>query len=325
LGDGTTANRLKAVAVAGGHSFTQVSTGWYHTCGVTPDHRAYCWGSNQFGALGDGTTTDHSTPVAVAGGRQFRQVAVGTDFTCGVGYPDNRGYCWGDNTYGQLGNGLTSASPSLTPTAVVGGVYFKQVNAGDVHTCGISTTTNRAYCWGWNANGRLGDSTTVTRPRPTRVAAGTRQFRQIDAGYAHTCAVTTTDRAFCWGYGQAGQLGIGKTIVSYWPRAVTGGLSFRRVTTGRDHTCGETTGSRAYCWGYNNRGQLGDGTTTTRLTPAPVTGGLFFAQVTAGWSHTCGKTSANVAYCWGDNALGALGDGTSQNYRTKPTPVAGPM
>jgi alpha-tubulin suppressor-like RCC1 family protein len=97
------------------------------------------------------------------------------------------------------------------------------------------------------------------------------------------------------------------------------------VTTGRDHTCGETTGSRAYCWGYNYRGQLGDGTTTTRLIPAPVTGGLFFAQVSAGWSHTCGKTSANVAYCWGDNALGALGDGTSQNYRTKPTPVAGPM
>jgi alpha-tubulin suppressor-like RCC1 family protein len=177
LGDGTTTNRLKPVAVAGGHSFTQVSAGWSHTCGITPDHRAYCWGSNRVGALGDGTTNDHSTPVAVASGRQFRQVDVGTDFTCGVSYPDNRAYCWGDNTYGQLGNGSTSTSPSLTPTAVVGGLYFRQVKAGNVHACGISTTTNRAYCWGWNANGRLGDSTTVTRPRPTRVAAGTRQFR----------------------------------------------------------------------------------------------------------------------------------------------------
>jgi alpha-tubulin suppressor-like RCC1 family protein len=326
LGDGTTANHLKAVAVAGGHSFTQVSTGWYHTCAVTSDHRAYCWGSNQFGALGDGTTTDHPTPVAVAGGHPFRQVAVGTGFTCGVSYPDDRGYCWGDDAYGQLGNGSTSSSPILMPIAVVGGLTFTQVNAGDVHACGISTTTNRAYCWGWNANGRLGDSTTVNRPRPTRVAAGTRQFRQIDAGWAYTCAVTTSDRAFCWGYGQTGQLGIGKAIgVSYWPRAVAGGLSFRRVTTGRDHTCGETTASRAYCWGWNNRGQLGDGTTTTRVGPVSVAGGLLFAQVSAGWSHTCGKTSANVAYCWGDNAQGELGDGTSQNYRTKPTAVAGAM
>ncbi len=326
LGDGTTTNRVKPVAVAGGHAFSQVSTGFYHTCGVTPDHHAYCWGSNQFGALGDGTTTDHFTPVAVAGGHLFRQVDAGTVFTCGVSYPDNRGYCWGDNTRGQVGNGSTSSSLILTPTAVVGGLTFKNVTAGDVHACGIGTTTNRAYCWGWNANGRLGDSTNVTRPRPTRVAAGTRKFLQIDAGWAHTCAVTTTNKAFCWGYGQSGQLGIGKALgTSLWPRAVAGGLSFRRVTAGRDHTCGETPASRAYCWGNNGKGPLGDGTTTSRLSPVPVTGGLLFAQVSAGWSHTCGKTSANVAYCWGDNAQGELGDGTSQNYRTKPTAVAGPM
>lgn len=303
-----------------------MSTGYYHTCGITPDHQAYCWGSNQFGALGDGTMTDHSTPVPVAGGHQFRQIDVGTVFTCAVRYGDDRGYCWGENRFGQLGNGSTSDSPTLTPTAIAGGLTFKQVVAGDVHACGISTTTNRAYCWGANFNGRLGDSTTVTRPKPTRVAAGTRQFQQINAGWAHTCAVTTTGKAFCWGYGQLGQLGIGRTTGgSLWPRAVVGGLTFRRVTTGRDHICGETPGSRAYCWGVNDRGQLGTGTTTSTLSPVPVTGGLFFAQVSAGWSHTCGKTSANVAYCWGDNAQGALGDGTSQNYRTQPTAVAGPM
>ena len=326
VGDGTTAQRVKAVAVAGGYSFAQVSTGYYHTCGITPAHNAYCWGSNQFGALGDGTMTDHFTPVAVAGGRQFRQIDVGAEFTCAVGYGDDRGYCWGENRYGQLGNGSTSDSPTLTPSAVVGGLTFKQVVAGDAHACGISTTTNRAYCWGFNGNGRLGDSTNVTRPRPTRVAAGTRKFGQMDAGWAHTCAVTTTDKAFCWGEGLSGQLGIGKGLgASLWPRAVTGGFTFRRVTTGRDHTCGETTASRAYCWGHNDRGQLGTGTTTSTLSPVRVTGGLLFAQVSAGLWHTCGKTSANVAYCWGDNAQGGLGDGTSQNYRTQPTPVAGPM
>jgi alpha-tubulin suppressor-like RCC1 family protein len=324
LGRGTTSEfSLSPAPVLTTLDFRQVSAGGSHTCGITSDNRAYCWGSNRLGALGDGTTTDQATPVAVAGGHLFRQVDAGADFTCGVSYPDGRAYCWGDNTFGQLGSGSSSTSPSLTPIALVGGLYFQQVRTGQVHACGV-TTTNRAYCWGNNGNGRLGDSTTVNRPRPTRVAAGTRRFRQVVAGHDYTCAVTTTYRAFCWGYGSAGQLGIGKAISSFWPRAVAGGLSFRRVTTGNYHTCGETTGSRAYCWGYNGAGYLGDGTTTSRLSPVPVVGGLSFAQVSAGWTHTCGKTPAGVAYCWGDNTVGQLGDGT-QNARSSPTPVVSPM
>ena len=322
LGDGTTVTaRLTPVAVATTQRFRQVSAGWAHTCGVTPDYRAYCWGDNVAGALGDGTTIQRLTPVSVTGGRKFRQVDAGIDFTCGVSYPDNRSFCWGNNWAGQLGDGTTTSR--LRPTLVVGGLYFKQVRTGGFHACGI-TTTNRAYCWGYNSSGRLGDSTNVTRLRPTRVAAGSRRFRHVDAGGDHTCAVTTTYRAFCWGNGANGALGNGKTYLSFWPRAVAGGLSFERVTTGNGHTCGETAGNRAYCWGYNGHGQLGDGTTTTRLTPVPVAGGLFFRQVSAGREHTCGKTPADVAYCWGDNLLGALGDGTWQNHRVVPVPVAGP-
>ena len=273
VGDGTTTQRVNPVAVAGGYAFTKVSTGNYHTCGITPNHKAYCWGSNQFGALGDGTMTDRSTPVAVAGGHQFRQIDAGMEFTCAVGYGDDRAYCWGENRLGQLGIGSTSDTPRLTPTAVAGGLTFQQVVAGAAHACGISITSSRAYCWGWNANGRLGDSTTVTHQAdPGRRRA--RMFRQIDAGWAHTCAVTTTDKAFCWGYGQSGEVGIGRTIgASLWPRAVTGGLTFLRVTTARWHTCGETPASRAYCWGLNDRGQLGTGTTTSTLSPVPVWAG----------------------------------------------------
>ena len=323
LGDGTKGTaRLIPVAVATTLRFRQVSAGASHTCAVTPDNRAYCWGSNAIGALGDGTTNDHYSPVAVAGGRQFRQVDAGVDFTCGISYPDNRVFCWGNNWAGQLGDGTTT--PRLKPVAVGAALYFNQVRAGAFHTCGI-TTTNRAYCWGYNIYGRLGDSTNVTRLRPTRVAAGGRLFTQLDAGGDHTCAVTTTNLAFCWGDGRSGALGNGKTLVSFWPRAVAGGLSFTRVTTGYGHTCGESTGKKAYCWGNSARGQLGDGTTADRLTPVPVVGGHFFAQVSAGAEHACGKTPAGVAYCWGNNLLGALGDGTWQNSRTTPVPVAGAM
>lgn len=306
LGDGTSGIGSSApVAVLGGLRFRQVSAGGTHSCGVTTDYRAYCWGGNQSGQLGDGTTTTRLTPVPVAGGLSFVQVAAGVTHTCGLSYPERLAYCWGLNTYGQLGNGTTGDRSS--PVAVFGGRQFRQVTGGQHHTCGV-TTSSQAFCWGRNLNGQLGDSTTTARSKPVPVAGG-RQFRQLGAGWNFTCGVTTGYRAFCWGQGTDGQLGNGKTGRRLWPKAVAGGLSFRRVTAGWRHACGETTLDRAYCWGSNGTGQIGDGTSGgQRLVPTAVVGGLAFAQLSAGQAHTCGKTSAGVAYCWG----------------TTPTPVPGP-
>jgi alpha-tubulin suppressor-like RCC1 family protein len=326
LGDGTTTQRLAPVAVAGALRFRQVSAGIYHTCGVTTDYRAYCWGFYGLGsitqvALGDGSTDGSRTPVPVAGGHRFREVDVGEEHTCGVGYPDNRAYCWGFNDEGELGDSTTTKR--LTPVAVSGGHQFRQVSAGVDHTCGV-TTADEAFCWGANRYGQIGDSLAPTyRLTPSRVV-GKHRFHQVDAGARFTCAVTLTDRAYCWGNGRDGQIGDGKLYLRFWPRAVAGGLFFDRVTTGDFHACGETTGNRAYCWGRNSTGALGDGTTTRRTTPVAVVGGHFFRQVSAGGSHTCGKTSADVAYCWGWNFFGQLGDGTKID-RPTPVPVAGPM
>ena len=322
LGDGTTTTRFEPVAVASMLRFRQVSAGGQHTCGVTTDNRAYCWGAN-FGALGDGTTTPRLTPVLVMGGRLFRQVSAGESHTCGVSYPDNQAYCWGSNGQGNLGDGTTM--DRLAPVAVAGGRQFRQVSAGQAHTCGV-TTSDRAFCWGSNEFGQLGDSSEArVRLTPSRVA-GTRRFRQLDAGASFTCAVTTSDRAFCWGNGRVGQIGDGKTFLRFWPRAVAGGHSFTRVSAGGFHACGETTTNRAYCWGWNLEGAVGDGTTTMRLKPVAVAGGLAFSQVSAGQTHTCGKTPAAVAYCWGDYTHGQLGTGAPVNHNhLTPAPVAGPM
>jgi alpha-tubulin suppressor-like RCC1 family protein len=320
LGDGTKSNHHQPVAVGGGLQFVQVTAGYAQTCGVAADSTAYCWGSNYSGQLGDGTTTEHSMPARVAGGRRFSQLSAGDAHVCGVTYPDGRAYCWGWNGRGQLGDGTTSMR--VKPVAVLGGYRFRQIGAGYQHTCGV-TTTNRVFCWGWNRYGQIGDSTTVVqRLVPSRVASG-RSFRQVDAGRYHSCAVTTGDRAFCWGNGRSGQLGDGKTILRYTPRAVAGGLSFSHVSTGYLHTCGETTTNQAYCWGTNYYGQLGDGTTgTVRLTPVAVAGGLAFSQVSAGLEHTCGKTPAGVAYCWGWNGSGQLGDGSAAEQSSTPVAVA---
>jgi alpha-tubulin suppressor-like RCC1 family protein len=336
LGDGTTADHNRPVAVSGGLHFRQVSAGHHHTCGVTMDYRAYCWGWNgseagYYGALGDGTTTKRLKPVPVAGGHQFRQVSAGYFSTCGVSYPDNRAYCWGSNWSGQLGDG--TVMERRTPVAVAGTLRFRQVSTGGSHTCG-TTPDNQAYCWGSNAAGMIGDSTTVFRRKTPTAVAGGLLFRQVSAGDSHTCGVTTDDRAFCWGSNYVGQIGDGKTTSSRrWPRAVIGALRFREVIAGSAHSCGQTTTNLGYCWGAFRAGELGDGDTSTqRWVPVAVAGGHQFRQLTAGGSafapdqqgHSCGRDLAQKAYCWGSNSWGQLGDGTTTT-RLMPRAVVGPM
>jgi alpha-tubulin suppressor-like RCC1 family protein len=321
VGDGTLIERVRPVAVAPSLRFKLVSVGVFHTCAVTTDSRVFCWGGNSFGQLGDGTTTSHLTPHKVPGSRTYRQVDAGSEHTCAVAAADDRAYCWGWNAAGQLGDG-TNKIMNPTPTAVAGGRQFRQVRAGNLHTCGVSTS-NEAFCWGYNKYGELGDSSTPPyRFAPVRVV-GSHQFVQIDAGTDFTCAVTTTGQAFCWGDGREGQLGNGKQYLSFWPRAVAGGLTFRRVSTGSTHACGETPSSKAYCWGNNPWGGLGDGTRTDRLRPVAVLGGLFFNQISAGAGETCGRTGAGVGYCWGFNRYGQLGDGT-HTFRLTPVKVVAP-
>ncbi len=236
----------------------------------------------------------------------------------------NRAFCWGNNDNGQLGDG--SRTRRLKPVAVSGGLSFKQVSAGIGaygFSCGLAADS-RAFCWGANNFAQLGDSTSVFRRAKPALVVGGQSFRQLDAGYAHACGVTTGHQAFCWGDGRGGALGDGKTHRSYWPRKVKGSLVFERVTSGYSQTCGETSGNRAYCWGSNSLGQLGDGSGAGQLTPVAVAGGLLFQQLSAGNLFACGRTSTAQAYCWGYAFFGQLGTGSRADSPT-PAAVLGPI
>jgi alpha-tubulin suppressor-like RCC1 family protein len=298
-------------------TFRQVSAAGTHTCGVTPENVAYCWGLNHYGELGDGTMTDRARPVPVQGGLHFRLVSVGEDHTCGV-TTENVAYCWGLNLYGQLGDG-TTRDGSTTPVAVAGGRHFRMLEAGGAHTCGLSDPDRRAYCWGNNGYGQLGDGSQTLRRTPVAVLGG-QAFRSVAAGEYHTCAVSPTYVAYCWGYNHDGELGDGTEVPQRsQPSLVAGGRQFVQIDAGWYHTCAVTPGERAFCWGNGRSGQIGDGKTYLRFTPRPVAGGLSFSRVTAGGAHTCGETTGNRAYCWGYNASGQLGDGT---FTTRLTPKA---
>jgi alpha-tubulin suppressor-like RCC1 family protein len=285
LGDGSNSNSATPVAVVGGLRFREVSAGPHHTCGVTTDDKAYCWGINNQAQLGDGTTIDRSAPVAVAGGLRFRHVSAGGDvsraagdigggpsdsYTCGVTTSD-RAYCWGNNFYGQLGDGSADFFHP-TPFAVAGGLRFRNVSAGGRHACGV-TTDNLAYCWGSNFRGQLGMGTGGGQSLTPVAVAGGRRFVRVSAGRGHTCAVNPFDRAFCWGANSRGQLGDGTTTDRPAPVRVLGGVFFRQVSASKlQHTCGVTPDNVGYCWGRNDDGELGDGTLLTHRKPNPIAG-----------------------------------------------------
>jgi alpha-tubulin suppressor-like RCC1 family protein len=196
-------------------------------------------------------------------------------------------------------------------------LFFGQVAAGYYHTCSV-TLAGRAYCWGWNAHGQVGDGTTTTRlPRPTAVRTEL-HFLEVSAGFHHTCGLSTDKRIYCWGNNDDGELGDGTTRPRLRPVPVASGLSFRQVRAGFHHTCGLTTDKRAYCWGRNTSGELGTGRGRA-LRPTAVAGGLRFFQITAGLSFSCGKTTDHRGFCWGSNDDGQLGDGTTTS---RPTPRA---
>jgi alpha-tubulin suppressor-like RCC1 family protein len=320
LGDGSTTGHRRPTAVATTLRFRQISANYYGTCALTTDDRLFCWGSVASGS-------QNSSPQRVGSGLHFRQISASGEHACAVGRDDELAYCWGLNTYGQLGDGTTSNRTN--PVPVAGNLHFGQLAGGERHTCGM-TTDNRIYCWGSNRWGQIGDgsSSSAVHLEPSRVA-GTLRYANVTAGRLHTCAVSMASKAFCWGDGRSGQIGDGKTILRFKPQAVAGGLTFRRLTGGYNHTCGVTTSNKGYCWGGNFYGALGDGSadptpTAFSSVPVAVVGGLVFQQLATGTHFTCGTTTENVGYCWGYNAGAQLGDGTTTN-RDTPGRIAAPM
>ena len=271
--------------IPGGRRFRQLSVGVEYICGVNPLDVAFCWGvNNQWGQLGTGGG-NIATPVRVAGGLRFRRVFTAATHTCGT-TTDDRAYCWGWNNFGQLGVGPNSTTINRTkPTAVLGGLRFRQVKPasgyptgiqfpevdGPAYSCGV-TTDDRLYCWG-GGGAPLGSASGGSKT-PIPVAAGGRLFDFVHPGLLHACALTTFNNAFCWGNNEFGQLGTGSTNFSTTPVRVSGGLKFVSLTVAPTgwHTCGVTADHRAYCWGRNYSGGLGDGTQTNRLTPTAVVG-----------------------------------------------------
>ena len=215
LGNGSSSTRNTPTVVPA-ISFASLSAGQNFTCGLTVAGIAYCWGNNNFGQLGDGTTVDRFSPVLVAGGLRFASLKAGSNQTCGI-TTGGAANCWGRNVDGELGDGTTTDRP--TPTLVAGSTQFAAIAPSSGWTCAL-TTAGAGYCWGFNGSGQLGDGTTTLRSTPGTILGGQTFSVIVGGGNAHTCGLTSTGAAYCWGGNGSGQLGDGTLDNRSIPTAV---------------------------------------------------------------------------------------------------------
>ena len=287
-----------------------VSGGQSHTCAILTAGEIKCWGSNESGQLGTGNYESSNTPVTVAlPGEPAIALALGAAHTCAV-LADGSLKCWGSNQDGQLGLGYYGGD-SPVPLTVTGlSSNVTAIAAGDAHTCAL-TTQGGVKCWGWNGHGRLGDGTGVNSAVPADVVGLSTGVISIAAGSSHTCAVTTTGAAKCWGLNDNGQLGSAGYATSHVPvdveRITSGAIAIR---AGFAHTCALLIDHSVKCWGYNSYGQLGNGTYYTGFLPVDVYGLATGVQdIGIGATHTCALLNAGMK-CWGNNYWGEIGNGT---------------
>ena len=324
LGDGTTINRGKPVAIVRVPiQAAAIAAGDDHTCALTIGAAARCWGNNEYGQLGDGRNADHRlTPGDIAAlSNGVTVMAAGGTHTCAL--IDNGGArCWGWDYYGQLGDGANESQN--TPVDVLGlSSGVAAIAVGELHTCAL-TANGGVKCWGWNLFGQLGDGTNESQNAPVDVVGLSSGVTAIAAGADHTCVLTENGGVKCWGANDFGQLGNGSNERQNTPVDVMGLSSgVTAIAAGGFHTCALIDSGNVKCWGLNDSGQLGNGATENQNTPVDVAGlSSGVAAIAAGNYHTCVLTASGGVLCWGWNFYGQLGDGTT-NDRLSPVNVAG--
>ncbi len=236
LGDGTTEDRHTPVKIM--DNVVSVSLGYEHSGAITKDGSLYMWGDNYYGELGDGTTENRYTPIKVMDNVVSVSV-VGSEIDnhSGAITKDGSLYMWGDNYWGELGDGTTE--DRHTPVKVMDNVVSVSLG-GD--RSGAITKDGSLYMWGQNSFGKLGDGTTEDRYTPVRIM---NNVAFVSLGQGHSGVITKDGHLYMWSENDAGQLGDGTTEERYTPTQTTipGGVAFPSDLTSTISTQSEESSS----------------------------------------------------------------------------------
>ncbi len=293
---------------------TVVATGRAHTCAYAYGGSLYCWGYNSDGQVGDGTSgLERDEPVLVSNDLAVSDSALGgidgnwRSQSCALA--SGEVWCWGYNTEGQVGDG--TMSNRARPTRVEGLSDVSNITAGGRHTCAV-LDSGSVVCWGDDDHGQLGDGPGGMLSTTPVSVAGLGSVVEASAGQDHTCAREVSGSVYCWGAGDAGQLGTGDRAQADSPREVSLGARAGDVDAGSEHTCVVTLEGSVLCWGTNERGQLAQPSDVVDSTvPVPVDGIVDAVRVALGSGTSCALLANGTIRCWGWNQFGQRGDGTT--------------
>ena len=308
-------------APAAAQFFASVTARGEHSCALTTEGQAFCWGRGSDGELGTGDTSNRFVPTAVQTTERFQAISAGEAHTCALTL-DGRALCWGWNGFYQRGN--PTDPRNSVPVEVSTPLRFKAISAGAHHTCAIAQD-DIPYCWGNGRYGQNGNGSVNTVITPQAISGGLR-VQSISAGAWHTCALAN-GIAYCWGRNDSGQLGTGSAaLTGLDPATVRSAPRFRQISGGRSHTCAVAVDEGGYCWGSNEHGEIGDGSVFREglvgsASPTRIQRLSAFTILAAGDRYTCGVEGATRnAWCWGRNEAGQLGTGDAEDHFV-PNPV----
>ncbi|MFT3771894.1 MAG: hypothetical protein QM820_41325 [Minicystis sp.] len=307
-----------------------IAVGAAHSCAIVGGGAVACWGDGAHGQLGDGASGKghtRATPSVVPGLSGVTALRAGGDTTCAV-VEGGAVRCWGDGTFGQLGDGVAAdGHASAVPVAVVDLAGVVDLSVTPSNAC-AALADGTVRCWGRNApdawlgfdSADCGPYTVVTgdggptlmtvpcQPAPKEVD-GAHDAVAVVSGGVHSCLHKDSGGVACWGADHFGQLGDGKSGPDAFhtqPVEVSGLSAVQRLALGASHTCaiaGDTAG--VLCWGDNAYGQLGIGTDALdsyKITPTAVTTLADVADLHASNRTTCAALVDGTVLCWGDTS-----------------------
>ncbi|RZK32244.1 MAG: T9SS type A sorting domain-containing protein [Hymenobacter sp.] len=242
---------------------TTVSSGWattpgsfatgdFHSLAVRPDGTLWSCGFNRDGQLGDGGAAYQRTEFGRVGtASNWKSVAVGGSFSMAL-KTDGTLWSWGDNIFGQLGDGTTTGRN--VPTQVGTATNWVALSAGQYYALGLRAD-GTLWAWGYNA-GQLGTTAGSNSLVPSQVGTAT-NWKSMAAGYGHALAIRTDGTLWAWGQNNFGQLGVGPVSYAQAPTQVSVGTTWQQVATDENHTVAVRQDGTLWSWGDNGSGQLG--------------------------------------------------------------------
>ncbi len=294
-----------------------IACGGWHSLGICNDSTVKAFGENATGQIGNGNTTDQSMPITVAGLSGIKAVSAGGDqleaHSMALKF-NGTVWCWGSNLYGALGNASATGTFVTAPVQALILTNATAISAGGWHSLALKND-GTVWCWGWNADGQIGDGTLVDKTIPTQVSSLT-GITKIAAGTYHNLALKNDGTVWAWGDNVNGQIGdatLGTDRTT--PVQVSGLTNVVGIAAGRFFSMAVKSDGTVWTWGQNLYGQLGNGNTTDSNVPVQVTGltGITSAVAATGAFHCHALKNDGTVWSWGRNTYGNLGDNTLNN------------